>query len=254
MPIGVVAAGVAAAGGIAGGLISAGGAESAANTQAQAANNATAEQAQMFQQIQANLSPYMNAGTGALSTYQSLLGLPSSPGGAAPNSASVMSLLQNYPGYQFALGQGQRQLNQQNAARGLLTSGAQVRDSTAYGQGAASGLFNQYLGQVQGLTGLGENAAAGVGNAGLTTGQGIANTILAGGTASAAGTVGAGNALSSGLSNGVNNGLLAYLYGGGGGLTAINPVSPGLNLPGINPGNIAPSQISYPYFSSIPQG
>jgi hypothetical protein len=50
--------------------------------------------------------------------------------------------LYNDPGYQFQLEQGQRGLNTQAAASGLLGSGRALKEATQYGQGMAEGQFN----------------------------------------------------------------------------------------------------------------
>jgi len=50
--------------------------------------------------------------------------------------------LYNDPGYQFAVDQGQRRLNAQAAAGGLLGSGRALKEATQYGQGMAEGQFN----------------------------------------------------------------------------------------------------------------
>jgi hypothetical protein len=50
--------------------------------------------------------------------------------------------LYNDPGYQFAVEQGQRRLNSQAAAGGLLGSGRALKEATQYGQGMAEGQFN----------------------------------------------------------------------------------------------------------------
>jgi len=50
--------------------------------------------------------------------------------------------LYNDPGYNFQLEQGQRGLNSQAAAGGLLGSGRALKEATQYGQGMAEGQFN----------------------------------------------------------------------------------------------------------------
>lgn len=62
---------VAAVAAVAGSAISSSGAKSAANTQADAAQAASDQQMQMFQQSQANVAPYLNAGTSSLSQLMS---------------------------------------------------------------------------------------------------------------------------------------------------------------------------------------
>jgi hypothetical protein len=198
------AAGAAAVAGIAGSVISSNAAKDAAKTQANAANKGVQAQTDMFNKIQANLDPYMKLGQSALGPLGNLLGLN---GG---NSASMLDQLKQYPGYQFAYDQGLRGVTANNATRGLALSGAQVKGAEDYGQGMASNLFNQYFQQLQQTAGIGANAAAGVGQAGVQTGQGIANSLLAQGQANASGTVGSANAINQGIGSVFNNALEGY--------------------------------------------
>src|SRR5512138_1264380 len=70
-----------------GGAVSANASRSAANTQANAAKNANATQLAMFNQVNANQQPYMQAGYGALDRLNYLLGIsPRTASGGAPGS------------------------------------------------------------------------------------------------------------------------------------------------------------------------
>lgn len=240
MPWGAAIGAVASIGGA---LISSSAAGDAASAQENSANQANATQLQMFNQVQQNLAPYMGAGQNALSAYQQFLGLAApgsaSPGanlpngapsytslsnligGNGPNTTAMLNSLKSYPGYQFSLQQGQNALNASNAARGLLTSGAQVKDATAYGQGMASNLYNNYYNQLQnyvqnygtnlaGLANVGQNSAAGVGNAAIQTGNSIASNTIGAGNAAASGIVGQANAFNQGIAGAGQNALLGY--------------------------------------------
>lgn len=169
------------------GVVGAGASLGGAAMQAGAANNATSTQYAMYEQMRQDLMPYMNLGNSALPMLQSLMGL--GPGGMS----GALSTLQNYPGYQWAVGQGQQALDRSAASRGLELSGGQLKDTEAYGQGMADQLFGTYFGQLSGLAGMGENAAAGVGSAGVQTGQGMAATQMQAGNAWAGGLSGASN-------------------------------------------------------------
>lgn len=107
------------------------------------------------------------------------------------------------PGYQFAIDQGMRQMQQNAAAKGLLESGPLLKELQQYGQGMADQNYQRWLAQQQGLyqdyqNKLGSLAQFGstqtgaeqelnlnsmlaqlAGNANLATGQGISNTNLA---------------------------------------------------------------------------
>src|SRR6267154_4380582 len=139
MPWGFAAAAI---GGFATAAIGSSASQSAADTQAGAANQATATQLGMFNQEQANVAPWLQAGQGSLAQLQRALGLNTGPaigsgfagapipagrpggmqqisggGGATPQpgvggipmsagGADLTSILRNTPGYQWQVGQG----------------------------------------------------------------------------------------------------------------------------------------------------
>jgi hypothetical protein len=214
LPTAILGAGALGVGGsIASGLIGSNAAQSAAQTQANAANLATNTQLGIFNQTQQNLAPYNQMGQSALSQLANLFGLGS--GGSGPTSATAAgatSALQNYPGYQFGLSQGTKALDASAASQGLLLSGSQLQAANTFGQNyALQNAWNPYVSQLSSLAGLGENAAASTGNIGATTGSSVANTQLAAGQAQASGIVGSANALTSGLTGGIQNGLQSGL-------------------------------------------
>ncbi len=201
-----IALGVTAAAGVGSAVIGASAAKSAAKTQAQAADTASGNTLAMFNQTKADLSPFVSAGTGAVNELTAQL--PELTKTFDP----TMAQLEQTPGYQFSLDQGLKATQNGFAAQGLATSGAALKGGAQYAQGLASTTFQQqfqnYLAQNQqkynmymGQSQLGENAAAMTGQQGLTaTGQ-AGNFLTSGAAASAAGTVGAANAITGGLSN-----------------------------------------------------
>jgi len=250
----VAAAAVGAAGVIGGSLISSNAAKGAANTQSDAANRASDLQMQQFQQMQQNLAPYMQLGSSTIPMLQQML---SGDRLNTPFSFNpTMQQLEQTPGYQFTLQQGNKALDNAMAAKGLSLSGAQMKGLDAYNTGLASNTFQQqYQNALQqfntnygqatdqynraaGLVGLGQNAAAGVGNAGIQTGSNIGNTMTSGANALAAGQVGSANALSGGLSGLGANGLLYSMLKGNSGPAGVYvPESnlPAWNMPTENP-------------------
>jgi hypothetical protein len=90
-------------------------------------------------QIQPMYSPYTQAGSTALSQEQQLTG----PGGPLTNQFSFNpSNLQNDPGYQFTLQQGQQALQRSAAAQGNLFSGGTLKSLAGYTTGTANQYFN----------------------------------------------------------------------------------------------------------------
>lgn len=166
--------------GVAGSLLGGG---SGGNPAVSAANTAANTQLQMYQQTRQDLQPFMSAGTGALSQLASIFGF--GPGGTGqPNAQAAMSQLSQFPGYQFGQQQGVQALDRSAASRGLLLSGAQLKDTQKFGTDyAMQQAWNPYVSGLQYASTLGENAAAGVGTAGANAAQGAAQSQLAGGGA-----------------------------------------------------------------------
>jgi hypothetical protein len=169
-------------------VVGAAGSAFAGSEQASGAKKGVNAQLSMYNQTRSDLAPYMNTGSQAFGQLGNLLGL-----NGPMNSASMLSQLQNYPGYQFAVQQGQQGLDRTAASRGLLLSGGQLKDTINYNQGMADQLYGTYAGQLSGAAGLGENAAAQTGNAATATGQGVASGYQNAGTANASGIAGATN-------------------------------------------------------------
>jgi hypothetical protein len=219
---------------LAGGVISAVGAESAANTQAGAAQNAQNLQQQNFNTQLANEAPYRQAGSEAQQQLNYLEGIgPNSggtPGGGgygslnAPFTASMMK--QYSPAYQFQMQQGQQGvLNADSSGQGAL-SGAALKDLTSFNQNYANtafnNAFNQYqtqnsniYGRLAGIANTGEAAASNQATGGSSYSQGIGQSAQNVGTALAGGTIGATNALSGGIQGAALYGALSNTAAGG---------------------------------------
>jgi hypothetical protein len=131
------------------------------------------------------------------------------------------------PGYQFALDQGNRGVQNTAAAGGSLLSGATLKALTRFNQDTASNQYtnsyNRYnqnqqnqLGSLFKLAGMGQNSASQVGQYAQNYGTNVANNIMGTGTgqanlqtqagnAQAAGVVGGANALTQGVGGAINN-------------------------------------------------
>lgn len=220
-------AGAVVVGGIAGSVISSQGAQSAAQTQADAANNATQTQLGMFQQTQQNLAPYMASGKNALGALNTQMGI-GADGSFNPNAPLMkpfsFSDYQKSPGYDFKMGQGIDAVQNSAAARGGIGGGNTLRALTQFGQGLANTDYQQaydnYVqqqqqryGMLSNAAGSGQNAAAGLGAIGTQVGGQIGSNMIGAGNARAAGQVGAANAWGGGL-NSLSQ--MAFLNSGGG--------------------------------------
>lgn len=175
------------AGLIGGALIGGVSANSAAKKQAGAANQALDAQERMYQQARADLQPFTQAGTNALATYADQVNQP----------------FEETPGYQFRLQQGLDAVEASRAARGGLFSGATGQALNNYAQGMASQEYGTYMNRLQGLANMGQSAAAGQGAAAQQFASQQTNTLGALGNAQAAGAIGVGNALNTGVNNAI---------------------------------------------------
>lgn len=237
-----VLGGIASAvGSIGGALLGGNAASSAANTQAQAANNATLASQQEAAQTRSDLAPYNQLGQQGAEQEASLFGLNGA--GNQTNALNTYGLsgltfqptqaqLASTPGYQFDLAQGQNAVANSNAAAGRGISGAALKGAASFATGLANntlttqqGIFQQNLGNVVGglssIGNLGENAAAQTGALGTANTNAANQSAIGGANASAAGTIGSANAISSGLgslgSAPLNYQLYSQLLNGGGG-------------------------------------
>lgn len=187
----------------------------AARLQAAGGDKALAENMRQFNIGQENLAPWLKAGKGALDEQQSLMGLNG-------DSAGAMRTLQNSPGYQFRLSQGQKSLDAGLAARGGMGSGKSLVAGNIFNQDNASSEYGNRLNQLAGLSGTGQSTAGQLGQLGANyaTNQGNIYTGVAN-AQGAAGIAGA-NSRQSGLLGVLNlaaNGAGSY-YGEQGKKTA----------------------------------
>jgi hypothetical protein len=178
----------------------------ASKAQQQAAAIAAAQQERMYQQQRSDLAPYMQAGNNAVSDLQGSQGYWASP------IVMDQAALEQTPGYQFALKQGLKSIQNSAAARGLGVSGAAFRGASDYATGLANNTYkdqfnleninrgNMYN-RLMGVSHLGGNAAAGVGNAGMQAATNIGQAATNSGNAQAA----AYNSMGNTINNFANN-------------------------------------------------
>ena len=180
-----MAAGIGALGQLGAGLFNASAASSAANTQAQATQEALALQQGQYDQTRADLKPYRQTGKAANSLLNSQL--PQLSSQFDPTEAN----LQSTPGYQFDLSQGLKSTQNSAAARGLGISGAALKGADTYATGLADNTLSTQFNidqtnktnaynKLYGTAALGETAAAQTGTIGANLANSSANTLLTG--------------------------------------------------------------------------
>jgi len=244
------------------------GANKAADAQSQAADKATAAQMQMFQQAQAQgrdlfnqgkttetdmfnagkdtqlgmlddatrvQQPYADWGASGMSPLSKLI----TPG---PDQTAA---LEQTPGYQFALSQGEKAITNQATTRGL--SGNAMREGGTFASGLAQNTWSDVVGKLMAQVGVGQTSAtniagqkiatgANIGNQGASTGiaignqsvglagqmmnnattvgGNIGNNITGAGNAQGAAAIATGNAIGGATSNYANSVMLNQLTGG----------------------------------------
>ena len=110
--------------------------------------------------------PYEQAGRSGLNLLQQYL---------TGDPMATQNRLEQSPGYQFRLQQGQNSIQNLLASRGGLKSGGAMKALEEFAQGTASQEFGNQVGYLQGLAGMGQNAATSMGNAELFAGSNMAN-------------------------------------------------------------------------------
>jgi hypothetical protein len=244
-------------GAVVGGYLTSSASKSAAQTQANAADRATAAQQEALAQQMELQKPFTEAGTTAVNQLSAM----TQPGGAATKEFAYGPFsYQADPGYAFRLKEGMNAMNATAAARGGLISGNALKAGQVYGQEMGSqeyqNSFNRYLQNyanaqntfqlnrnnlldpLKFLTNIGQagasNQAANVGSFGNSQ---AANTIGAA-NATAAGQVGSANAISNAIGQGIGGYQMNQLIN----RSAYNSPSSTMNYYGANGGNYGPTQ------------
>lgn len=256
MSFGISAGSAALIGGglsLASGLIGSSASSKAGQQQADASNNATTAQLQMFNTQNDQQAPYRQSGTNSLNNLNYLLGYGYSPNvttdstladnigmgnGSLMKPFSADDLKTNLaPNYQFMLNQG---LGATANAANLQTgfSGNTLKGLTDYAENYAGNAyqnaFNNYntnqtniFNRLSSIAGLGQTANASTANLAGSIAPGVANTMVGAGAAQAAGTVGSANALSGAGNNAMGwytlNNLMNPNSGGAGAGTGQGP-------------------------------
>jgi hypothetical protein len=225
---GIAAAGVSGGLAYAGQSQVAGAANSAADLQAQEAQQALDFQKQEFNTQQANQAPFLKAGQTAVTDLSSLL----APGGSLSQpwtgtfQAPTAAQAQATPGYEFTLAQGRDAIQNSAAATGNVLSGGTLASLDQYSQGLASTdyqqAFNNALTQygtayntfqnnqanqfnrLASVAGLGQTSAAQLGQTGQQAANNVSNVNLTTGAQQGQDMLNAASATASGY-NAIGN-------------------------------------------------
>ena len=168
-----------------------GAAEEAAGAQRSASEAAIAEQRRQQAEMERLLSPYMQAGQGALGAQQALLGLS----GPEAQKAAIAQLEQS-PYAQAMLQQGAEGILQNASATGGLRGGNTQAALMEFRPAVLSQLIQQQMAQLGGLAGMGQQSALGAAGYGQQGAQGVMGQLGAMGQAQAGPALAQGQGMS----------------------------------------------------------
>lgn len=201
------------------------GANKAADAQSAAANSAIAAQMSMFNQSKEALQPFIDYGQQGTKPASDFLDYtnPDSPLAKllklTTPGADMSAALEQTPGYQFSLNQGQKAVQNSLAARGLGgPGGALAKGGAQFAEGLAGNTWQNVVQALQNAFSSGSNAlqnrvqtgssaASSLAGNATTTGQGVANNLIGAGNAQAAADTAIGSAVGN-VGNSVSSAIL----------------------------------------------
>lgn len=138
----------------------------AAKAQRNAMDSYLAQMRQGRDNALSHYKPYEEAGRSGLTLLQQYL---------TGDPMATQNRLEQSPGYQFRLNQGQNSIQNLLASKGGLKSGAAMKALEEYAQGTASQEFGNQVNYLQNLANMGQQSATGMANAELFAGSAMAN-------------------------------------------------------------------------------
>ena len=163
-------------------------AERGAATQAAAAGAGIEEQRRQFDKLVELMTPYITAGTGALTQQQALIGL----GGPEAERAAI-ERISGGETFKALTAQGEEALLQKASATGGLRGGNIQAALSQFRPSILNALIEQQYGRLGGLTESGRLSAAGQGASGMASASTIGNLLANQAAATAGGQVAGGN-------------------------------------------------------------
>lgn len=154
----------AIAGAVIGGMMSNSASKKAAKAQERMNQLAIGEQRRQFDLTRQDQAPFLYAGYGAVDKIRQAL---------IDGTLTPQDILDQSPGYQFRLEEGEKGLDRALGSRGMRLSGRALKEFQRYGQNFASTEYDKVMNRLFQLGGYGPNAA----NVLATTGQNNANAI-----------------------------------------------------------------------------
>lgn len=194
-------------GGITGAKQSGKAAGKAAATQAAAAQAGIEEQKRQFDALVKLMTPYVEAGTGAIGQQQALIGL-----GGPEAQRTAMAGFEQSPLFQALTQQGESAILQNAAATGGLRGGNVQAALSQFRPQVLNALIEQQYGRLGGLSTLGQASAAGQGAQGLESASNISNLLANQGQAVAGGQMAKGGIAGQSFGNLLSLGKVAASF------------------------------------------
>jgi hypothetical protein len=191
-----------------GGVVGAIGNIFAGNMAAKGQEKAAKLQAQQFQQTKDLLTPYTNAGSGALDVYKTSVGL-----NGAGAQKDYFNNFQTDPGWQAATNFATRGVQNLDAIQGHNNGGNLIAGLGDYLQKNMLGAYQTRQSQLGGLVDTGRTAASSLGGFSANYANQAGANLANAGYYQGAGLANAGNSVNSGLNN--YGQQQAYLQGQG---------------------------------------
>lgn len=186
----------------------------ASGIQSGAAQAGIEEQRAQFAEIQKLLQPYTQAGAGALTGQQALIGL-----GGPQAQQQAITALETSPQFQAIAKQGENAILQNASATGGLRGGNVQAALAQFRPALLSQIISQQYERLGGLTSLGATQAARMGQFGQQTGANISNLLTGKGAAEAGGVLAEQGALTGGITKAFGAiqgaGGFGKIFGGG---------------------------------------
>jgi hypothetical protein len=207
------------------------GANKAASATSSASNAAISFEEQALQAQEAETAPYRALGTSNIPTYQNLL-----TGGGGPNAgANILQTLQNTPGYQATVQQGDESAARAAGASGLNLSGNQLTGVQQEGAFLGNQTYQQQLNNLLAPIQIGANAATNTASNIGQTAQTVGGQIVSQGQTTAGIDANEVAALTRSAGGGANQYLTYNALQGLNNPSGSSPYTYGPN--GLNPGS-----------------
>lgn len=180
----------------------------AAQMQADSANRAVDVQNAQYQQSRADMAPWMEAGSRALTAYMGELGISDEA-----KAGKFKSQFEAAPGYQYQVAEAEKGVVNNLAALGLKGSGAALKALTQVRQNLADQTYQNYLTRVGNVATGGQQAVNDNAVLGANSAANAGNYIIGGGNAAAGGIIGSANAMAGGLNDSAAARASGYIGG-----------------------------------------